>query len=42
MLQAADAGCLFRAPASLPPQYPHLSVAETYDELYDWILDRAP
>ena len=41
MLQAADAGCLFSAPASLPPLYPDLSVAETYDELLAWIVGAA-
>lgn len=42
MLQAADAGCLFRAPAVLPPQYPHLAVTETYDDLLAWIHATAP
>ncbi len=41
MLQAADAGCLFSAPASLPPQFPGLAVADTYDELLDWITGAA-
>jgi phosphoserine / homoserine phosphotransferase len=37
MLQAAHAGCLFSAPASLPPQYPDLAVTNTYDDLLVWI-----
>lgn len=37
MLRSAHAGCLFRAPVNLPPMYPELAVAETYDELLDWI-----
>ena len=42
MLQAADAGCLFRAPASLPPLHPDLAVAGAYDELFDCIMGSAP
>lgn len=41
MLQAADAGCLFSAPAGLPGQFPELAVTETYDELLGWIDEAA-
>ena len=37
MLEAADAGCLFRSPDGLADQYPQLAVAETYDELLEFI-----
>ena len=32
MIQEADGGCLFRAPKNILEQYPHLEIAETYDE----------
>jgi len=32
MIQEADGGCLFRAPKNILEQYPHLQIAETYDE----------
>ncbi|MGE4453573.1 MAG: bifunctional phosphoserine phosphatase/homoserine phosphotransferase ThrH [Sphaerochaeta sp.] len=32
MIEEADGGCLFRAPQNILDSYPHLQIAETYDE----------
>ncbi|MDX9914617.1 MAG: bifunctional phosphoserine phosphatase/homoserine phosphotransferase ThrH [Sphaerochaeta sp.] len=33
MIEAADGGCLFRAPKAILDDYPHLALTEEYDEL---------
>ena len=39
MIQEADGGCLFRAPKNILEQYPHLQIAETYDEFLEIIRE---
>lgn len=39
MIQEADGGCLFRAPRNILEQYPHLQIAETYDEFLEIIKE---
>nr|WP_321305064.1 bifunctional phosphoserine phosphatase/homoserine phosphotransferase ThrH [uncultured Sphaerochaeta sp.] len=39
MIQEADGGCLFRAPKNILEQYPHLQIAETYDEFLEIIKE---
>jgi len=39
MIETADGGCLFRAPASILSQYPHLKMANTYDEFLSLIKE---
>lgn len=39
MIEAADGGCLFRAPQAILAEYPHLVLTEEYDQLLDQIKE---